>query len=411
MKRRKLVLSGILTGLALLGLAACNLPRSGTLPTPFPTLGLSSTGNAGAAGPTTSAAPATTAPPVTAVPAGSTATSKVPTPQGNGSCSYNVTFVGDVTIPDGAAFDPGTPFVKTWRLKNDGTCTWGPSGYDLHYLVFSGGDQLGGPNQVQLPGDVQPGSTVDVSVSLKAPTAPGTYKSLWSLALDNGTKIGPPLFAQILVNGPLATLPAGFTRVSFEAGATSASLADTVKAGQTKGYVVRASKGQVLMATLTSAAQGVRVALTDAAGNSLPNTINTPDISFVRATLPATADYDVTVTAGSQDAQYSLLVEIPSRISFDPGAISASIQGTTSGQRTVSYLLRALKGQTMTATLTSSNKSVLLTVYGLEDGEPLVRSVSGQTTWTGTLPADQDYVIEAVPTVDITNFTLQVTVK
>jgi hypothetical protein len=33
-------------------------------------------------------------------------------------------FVADVTVPDGTNFAPGTTFVKTWRLKNNGSCTW-----------------------------------------------------------------------------------------------------------------------------------------------------------------------------------------------------------------------------------------------------------------------------------------------
>src|SRR5512138_1314450 len=34
----------------------------------------------------------------------------------------------DVTIPDGTQMTPGQQFVKTWKIKNDGICTWG-AGY------------------------------------------------------------------------------------------------------------------------------------------------------------------------------------------------------------------------------------------------------------------------------------------
>ena len=38
----------------------------------------------------------------------------------------------------------------------------------------------------------------------------------------------------------------------------------------------------------------------------------------------------------------------------------------------------------------------MLTIYGIQDGQPLIRSVTGATTFKGTLPGTQDYMIEAV---------------
>jgi murein DD-endopeptidase MepM/ murein hydrolase activator NlpD len=42
-------------------------------------------------------------------------------------------FVADVTIPDGTEVVAGVPFIKTWRLRNRGTSTWG-AGYQLAHL-------------------------------------------------------------------------------------------------------------------------------------------------------------------------------------------------------------------------------------------------------------------------------------
>ena len=50
-------------------------------------------------------------------------------------------FVADVTVPDGTIFKPGDTFVKTWKLKNSGTSTWGSG----HSLVFVSGEQMGAP--------------------------------------------------------------------------------------------------------------------------------------------------------------------------------------------------------------------------------------------------------------------------
>ena len=43
-------------------------------------------------------------------------------------------FVSDLSIPDGSSVAPGAAFTKTWRLLNNGTCTWGPS----YNLVWAG---------------------------------------------------------------------------------------------------------------------------------------------------------------------------------------------------------------------------------------------------------------------------------
>lgn len=91
-------------------------------------------------------------------------------------------FVGDVSVSDGASFTPGTVFVKTWRIRNTGTCTWTP-GYSL---VFLDGDDMDGPSLVGLAGSVRPGETVDVSVQLAAPQSPGFYQGRWMLrSADN----------------------------------------------------------------------------------------------------------------------------------------------------------------------------------------------------------------------------------
>ncbi|MBC7228016.1 MAG: hypothetical protein H5T61_12435, partial [Thermoflexales bacterium] len=41
-------------------------------------------------------------------------------------CTLGARWVADVTVPDNTAFAPGIPFVKTWRVRNSGTCAWEP---------------------------------------------------------------------------------------------------------------------------------------------------------------------------------------------------------------------------------------------------------------------------------------------
>lgn len=97
-------------------------------------------------------------------------------------CSDRLTFVSHVTIPPNSELEPNTPFVKTWRLQNSGTCTWDPS-YDL---VFVSDDAMQGQTVVALPGNVPPASTIDLSINLIAPSTPGTYRGVWGLRDGRG---------------------------------------------------------------------------------------------------------------------------------------------------------------------------------------------------------------------------------
>ncbi len=129
-------------------------------------------------------------PTATNAPAAETASTPTPapvsetvTPPGNNSPSCDAArFVADVTIPDGTQLGPGAAFVKTWRLKNTGSCTWNTS----YSLAFDAGDAMGGPANLPLPGAVAPGQEIDLSVSLIAPTKAGKYRGYWRLQNATG---------------------------------------------------------------------------------------------------------------------------------------------------------------------------------------------------------------------------------
>jgi hypothetical protein len=97
-----------------------------------------------------------------------------------------VAFLKDVTIPDGTIMGPGEVFTKTWRLQNRGTCTWTPD----YMLVYTSGDQMGSTTSVRLSGNVAPGQTVDVSVTLTAPNVNGYQRSYWLLRNPSGALFG-----------------------------------------------------------------------------------------------------------------------------------------------------------------------------------------------------------------------------
>jgi hypothetical protein len=125
--------------------------------------------------------------PVTATPFPATSTPVRPTNTAVpvSYCDW-VAFVKDVSIPDGAELSAGEVFTKTWRLQNRGTCTWTSD----YMLVYTSGDQMGSTTAVRLPGNVAPGQTVDVSVTLTAPSVNGYQRSYWMLRNPSGTLFG-----------------------------------------------------------------------------------------------------------------------------------------------------------------------------------------------------------------------------
>lgn len=126
----------------------------------------------------TSAATATSA--VTILPSVTPTSSQLATP------CYRAFFVKDVTIPDYTALNPGETFVKTWRLKNTGTCDWAA---DTSIGFFSG-TQMGGPSSQSLGLIVAVGDQIDISLTLKAPTDAGTYTGYWMLLTPSGGRFG-----------------------------------------------------------------------------------------------------------------------------------------------------------------------------------------------------------------------------
>ncbi len=333
---------------------------------------------------------------------------------GGETCTYRATFLGDATIPDDSLMAAGSMFVKTWRVRNDGTCTWGPSNHGLHAMAFTGGSQMGAPSVIPLHDTVRPGETADISITLVAPQTPGTYTSSWMLRVDNDSNaagpnigVGPdgdqPLYARIRIGG-------GLTRLQFQPGTTTAIVTGELATNESRGYLLAAQQGQIIVASIPWIEQegGIHARITTRDGVELLKVGRNTDVVV---SLPATADCIVWVSAGSSAAPYHLAVTIPARISFAPGATSTSINGSIISNREVWYVLRGSAGQTVTASLDRSN--VGLIIAGVEDSHVLggMDSEDIVTSWTGTLPTTQDYIIRVSPVVDQTTYTLTVSIQ
>jgi len=126
-----------------------------------------------------------TAPPVTPMPSATTP----PKP----ACTRNAVFQADVTVPDNTTIKAGQTFVKTWRIRNTGTCDWDPG----YRLTFVEGDQMGGPDWVTIP-ETPAGENAEISVELVAPVEPGRHRGYWQICVGEGECFGDRVYVQIV---------------------------------------------------------------------------------------------------------------------------------------------------------------------------------------------------------------------
>jgi len=99
----------------------------------------------------------------------------------------HISWGSDITIKDGTTLKPGQVFTKTWRLKNSGACIWTSD----YALVLVSGHAMQAPAYVQITTDsVEPGKTVDLSITLVAPQEPGVYQGFFKLRNADGINFG-----------------------------------------------------------------------------------------------------------------------------------------------------------------------------------------------------------------------------
>lgn len=131
----------------------------------------------------------TVAPPPTAT---SLAPTDTPIPT---ACVNNLTFIQDITVPDGSVVLPGSSVEKEWLVANSGTCNWDGT----YRLSFVGGDTLGAPaDQSIYP--ARSGTQATLKITFIAPLEAGTYQSAWQAFAPDGSAFGEAVYMTIVVS-------------------------------------------------------------------------------------------------------------------------------------------------------------------------------------------------------------------
>lgn len=192
-------------------------------------------------------------------------------------------------------------------------------------------------------------------------------------------------------------------RLQFAAGATSATVTGTVNGTgiSSHTYILYAFAGQQMTINLNP----INLTVSSPSGTLLTNHTTGP----YTVTLPETGDYYVTasVPLAAGDTPYTMTVSIvgsptrkasAERISFLPGATSASVNGWVTGAASDTYALYAFAGQEMTLTLDLLSASINLIspsgTYVINNGQNLASGAN--QVFVVTLPQTGDYHIQVM---------------
>lgn len=100
-------------------------------------------------------------------------------------CQDRAVFVADITFPDNAVVKAGEVFTKTWEIRNDGTCTWGP-GYELEFVQGTLDQSVSLDEAFPV---TAPKESVKLSVVVTAPRTDGTHIGTWVINRPEGDTI------------------------------------------------------------------------------------------------------------------------------------------------------------------------------------------------------------------------------
>lgn len=251
---------------------------------------------------------------------------------------------------------------------------------------------------------------------MRPPIHPALLAAALGIAGCGGTKTSPEVAPAAVTPSDSPSDTTGLLRVRFARGTTSGLVNDSLQAGDTRGYLIGAEQGQVMMvhAITWPVRQGgtpapaatVRV-YSVAEGRELVTPAGAGPLWSGR--LPTSGDYAVRVSASAPTA-YTLAVQIPRRLTPTAGDPTAAIAGTAPSRAPVDYIVAGRSGQALAASVRESDP-VTLHVYGLDDGEQLAPLPERRELWAGRLPATQDYVVSVVPADEGARYELTVTLR
>lgn len=196
-------------------------------------------------------------------------------------------------------------------------------------------------------------------------------------------------------------------RLSMAQGATDLSTTGKVLAGKTVRYVFRALKGQLVNLTLSNSADAVLGMRNPGGTVLLPKE---KGWTYFRVYLPEGGDWYIDVHGGKYDADFSLYMSIPVRLSFAAGSSVLSGKGQAGNGSSMQFIVYAKAGQNLKASVNTPGLG--LSIYAVE-GTVLKSPMGTDASYDGKLPVTGDYILNVFSAAGSAaqNFDLYVEIK
>jgi hypothetical protein len=204
---------------------------------------------------------------------------------------------------------------------------------------------------------------------------------------------------------PTSSSTSGAGSFFFRPGETMAVVQGSIQPGQIVTYSVNASQYQPLMLVLGDPNDDLALGVLDPNGNRLLDPANM--YTYWQWQLPMTGTYTIQVVGGLTTENFTLTTKIGKLYTYPADGKSINIYATTLKGLIKSYAFRLSAGVVMTVKLNVPASTAYLDVFGVQTGA-LLNASDKATSWTGTMPSTQEYVVEVIPGNTISAYTLTI---
>ena len=175
--------------------------------------------------------------------------------------------------------------------------------------------------------------------------------------------------------------------------------------GQVVTYTVSAKKYEALILIVGSPNGDAVLGVIDPNGNQMLNSVD--QRTYWQWMLPMTGLYTIQVAGGITSENFTLTTKVAPVLTFPPDGQSTHQYRTTVRSLVKSYAFRLSTGVVMTVSLNVPATTAYLDIFGVQTGS-ILNASDKATTWTGTIPSTQEYVIEVVPGGTMSAYTLTI---
>ncbi len=247
-------------------------------------------------------------------------------------------------------------------------------------------------------------------MSIATPTATTTaMATATSIATPTATTTAMATATSIATPTASATaLPSTAGSIIFAPGTTAAVNKGTIQHGEMQIYTVATNQFQPLILRVESPRNDVTLGVLSPSGSTFLDPAK--KYSYWRWQLPESGLYTIQVIGGAVTENYTLTTKVGQLVAFPAGSHSITLSDYPYKGYVHDYAIRLSAGVILTASLNVDSSKAYLIIFGMETGALLDRSAKA-TSWTGTLPMTQEYIVEVVPqSVFLGNYTLTLSI-